>query len=265
MGPTFLDDFDGENPRVHINEIQSALEKAVMSSPKSTVTANYPQENYEIADLRLNITADLAAIRSNPNNSEALKFIVDARMEAGSYLSEQLPDYAKIEMSYNEFKNLNKYSYIKNVLMPLVGKIMEYTKKYDNSSEPDPFNAFDDIAEERTEVLEDISNSDVVKNSVSENTVNEVNNDSPKTFEELVKEGHKFQAIQVYRETTGADLDEAKKAVETYASKNCIETDSINRENTKHKRHSSGGCLTTLLVIICMIFLFFILPRFLAH
>ena len=73
---------------LELEEIQLSLARAVKSSPKSSVIAHYPKENYDIADLRLDIVANLASIRRNPDAPRAIKFVIDVKMEDGSYFLE---------------------------------------------------------------------------------------------------------------------------------------------------------------------------------
>lgn len=128
---------------LELEEIQLSLARAVKSSPKSSVIAHYPKENYDIADLRLDIVANLASIRRNPDAPRAIKFVIDVKMEDGSYFLENNPEKFKIEMSYNKFSNLSDITYARDVIIPLVDKLKAYENENGSVDEPDPFNAFD--------------------------------------------------------------------------------------------------------------------------
>lgn len=148
MSYTFLDDFNLQNGQIILKELQSALEKAVKSSPKSIVVAHYPKENYEVADARLHITANLDAIRQNRNNKTAIKISADLRFNNGGYTSEIEPDFAKAEMSYTQFCNLAIYNFLRETLVPLGEKLKTWDAEHGLAKESDPFNAFDGVQDQ---------------------------------------------------------------------------------------------------------------------
>lgn len=58
--------------------------------------------------------------------------------------------------------------------------------------------------------------------------------------QQLAREGHKIQAIKVYRESTGASLKDAKDAIEEW----------MRREGVS----SSSGCSASLLLLLLILF-----------
>ena len=149
MKSNFTNDFNPENGNT-FNELKTALEKAIKSSPKSSVTAHYPQNDYEEAVARMHISANLAAIRKNPNNSKAIKIVADVRLDDGSYSTDIEPDYAKMEMSYMQFANMTLLNFMRQVMIPMVEKLKNWDAEHDLIEEPDPFNAFDGVPESPT-------------------------------------------------------------------------------------------------------------------
>lgn len=114
MSASFLDDFDGDYfDNSVLEELQTALAKAVKSSPKSIVIAHYPTKNYETAAMRLHIEANLETIRKNRNNQKGIKIYVDGILDSGGYTSDIDPNFAMTQVSYSQFCSLTKIRFCK--------------------------------------------------------------------------------------------------------------------------------------------------------
>ena len=149
MGGTFAEEFSGDLFKNHIVEdLQTSLKKAVKSSPKTIVTAHYPRNNYETASARMHIEANLEKIRRNRNNKKGIKIYADIFLSDGEDYIVSEPDFAKIEMSYSEFCNMNTLKFVEEVAIPLAEKLKQWKPKPGVLKEPDPFNAFDGVPEE---------------------------------------------------------------------------------------------------------------------
>lgn len=255
MGSSFLDDFSGDLfKNTIVKELQTSLQKAVQSSPKSVVTAHYPKNDYETAQSRMHIQANLDVIRKNPNNTKGIKIYIDAKLDDGTYSFETEPDFAKIEMSYSQFCRLTIINFAQDIIKPLFEKLKTWDEAHDLIDEPDPFNAFDGVEE------------DIVVNSEPE-------------FDEikgLLEDGQMIEAIKVYREITGLGLAEAKDAIDKYIIDKNIKVPT-NNQNNKHVTNkntipsnetnsqqntqdtSNSGCLTAAIMI--GIFVIFVIVK----
>lgn len=88
----------------------------------NTGFAGLPDDAYSIADLRMNI-------QLGNTTSEDVVFSVDVIMEDGSYLSDSDPDYAKVQMSYEQAIKLTEITWARDVVKPLINKLQEYEDK----------------------------------------------------------------------------------------------------------------------------------------
>lgn len=159
MSKLFFQDFTEDifNNKTFI-ELKTALQKAVESSPKSTITACYPQKDYEDAVARMNITANLTAIRNNPNDTKAITIIAGSRLGDGNdFTYDEDPDFAKMEMSYAQFCNMDKRNFTQYVVMDLAKKLNTWNEVHSPKKDPDPFNAFDGEPELPKEINSTVS------------------------------------------------------------------------------------------------------------
>lgn len=159
MSELFFQDFTEDifNNKTFM-ELKTALQKAVESSPKSTVTAYYPQKDYKDAVARMNITANLAAIRNNPNDTKAITIIAGSRLGDGdAFTYDEEPDFAKMEMSYAQFCNMDKRSFTQYVVLDLAKKLNTWNEVHSPQKDPDPFNAFDGEPELPKEINSTVS------------------------------------------------------------------------------------------------------------
>lgn len=261
MGASFLDDFSGDLLENNtFRELQTALKKAVNCSPKSIVVAHYPKNNYETADTRMHIEANLDTIRKNPNDIKAIKIYADIRFTDGTYTSETEPDFAKFEMSYSQLCKLSLVDFSRDIVIALARKLTTWDEAHGLVKDPDPFNAFDGVDEPFERITETAS------------TPSEPNQPSEDSVMALLRNGEKIGAIRLYRELTGVGLAEAKEAVENLALENGIVESgttqhvqsSISQTNQSAQNSSSSpGCLFTVLVMVGIVFLFGILPQLL--
>lgn len=85
----------------------------------NTGFAGLPDDAYSMADLRMNI-------QLGDTTSEDVVFSVDVIMEDGSYLSEVKPNYAKIQMPYEQAIKLNEITWARDIVKPLIARLQKY-------------------------------------------------------------------------------------------------------------------------------------------
>lgn len=84
--------------------------------------AYFPEDAYSIADVRLMIK--LGSVANKP-----ITFIMDCLMNDGTYLSDSDPNFAKMQVEWDDFEWMSQSAYISNVLKPLIGKIQKRANK----------------------------------------------------------------------------------------------------------------------------------------
>ena len=84
--------------------------------------AYFPEDAYSIADVRLMIKLGSAV-------NKPITFIMDCLMNDGTYLSDSDPNFAKMQVEWDDFEWMSQSAYISNVLKPLIGKIQKRANK----------------------------------------------------------------------------------------------------------------------------------------
>lgn len=138
--------------------------------------AGLPDDAYSVADLRLNI-------KLGETPSDDVIFSVDVIMEDGSYLSDSDPDYAKVQMPYEQAIKLTEITWVKDVVKPLIAMLQKYeddngapeketckdiiSKYYKGLGDPESLNGTNprDLANKIIELLLNDGKSDKVVNS----------------------------------------------------------------------------------------------------
>ncbi len=145
-GTTFID--KERWPWIH--EIRQALEKALTTTSKPMVQACYPREDYENADLRLQITVNLSKIRKNRSAPKTVVFTADSVMGGGGYTSDTEPNFAKIEISYLELLGYDQRAFMEKICFPLVKKIGTWNKAHGIIEEEKEDGLFSDYTPEKS-------------------------------------------------------------------------------------------------------------------